>query len=79
MPASDEADATTLRTLTVKGMMCAHCEGRVKAALEALPEVTSATVSHTTGTAQVTLSQPCPDSHLSEAVTAAGYRVTRIR
>ena len=79
LPASDGADATILRTLTVKGMMCAHCEGRVKAALEALPEVTSATVSHTTGTAQVTLSQPCPDSRLTEAVTAAGYRVTRIR
>ena len=79
MPASDEADTTILRTLTVKGMMCAHCEGRVKAALEALPEVTSATVSHTAGTAQVTLSHPCPDSRLTEAVTAAGYRVTRIR
>ena len=79
LPASDGADTTILRTLTVKGMMCAHCEGRVRAALEALPEVTSAVVSHTTGTAQVTLSQPCPDSHLSEAVTAAGYRVTRIR
>ena len=51
----------------------------LKAALEALPEVTSATVSHTAGTAQVTLSHPCPDSRLTEAVTAAGYRVTRIR
>ena len=73
------AGAPLCRTLTVKGMMCGHCEAHVKAALEALPGVISATADHTTGTAAVILSRPCPDKELTKAVKAAGYQVTHIR
>lgn len=62
-------------TLKIGGMMCGHCEKRVRDALEALPEVTSAEVSHTAGTAVVTLASPVAPKQLKKAVRAAGYRV----
>ena len=62
-------------TLKIGGMMCGHCEKRVRDALEALPEVTSAEVSHTAGTAVVTLAAPVAPKQLKKAVRAAGYRV----
>ncbi len=56
-------------------MMCGHCEAHVKAALEAVDGVISAEVSHTSGTATVTLSADVPDSKLAAAVKEAGYKM----
>nr|WP_316620789.1 heavy metal translocating P-type ATPase [uncultured Ruminococcus sp.] len=61
--------------LKIEGMMCPHCEARVKNALEALPEVDSALVSHESGTAEVTLNAGIPHEALAAAVTAQGYEV----
>ena len=63
------------KTLKIKGMMCIHCSGRVKAALEALGEVETAEVSHEQGTAVVTLRAPVSDEVLVKTVEAQGYRV----
>ena len=64
------------KTMTIEGMMCGHCSGRVKAVLEALDGVATADVSHETGTAVVTLSVPIEDAVLKAAVEAQGYTVT---
>ena len=61
------------RILTVRGMMCAHCEARVRAALEAVPGVASATADHARGRAVVRLSAPVDDATLAAAVEKAGY------
>ena len=66
------------KTIQIEGMMCAHCEATVKKALEALPEVTEAEVSHTAGTAVVTLSTPVDDAVLKSTVEAKDYKVTGI-
>ena len=66
------------KTIQIEGMMCSHCEATVKKALEALPEVTGAEVSHTAGTAVVTLSAPVDDAVLKAAVEAKDYTVTGI-
>ena len=66
------------KTISIEGMMCTHCEETVKKALEALPEVTEAAVSHTAGTAIVTLSAPVDDAVLKAAVEAKDYTVTGI-
>ena len=66
------------KTMHIEGMMCPHCEARVKKTLEALPEVTSAEVSHTAGTAIVTLSAPIADEVLKQAIEAQDYPVTSI-
>lgn len=62
------------KTVKIKGMMCPHCEGRVKAALEALDAVDHAEVSHDTGTAVVTLRATVEDAALIKAVVDAGYQ-----
>lgn len=67
------------KTLTIEGMMCTHCEGRVKKALEALENVTQAQVSHEKGTAVVTLSADVPNDTLKQAVEAQDYPVTKIQ
>ena len=67
------------KTLKVEGMMCGHCEARVKKALEALPEVTEAVVSHETGTAIVTLNADVSDDVLKKAVEDQDYPVTDIQ
>ena len=67
------------KTLTIEGMMCTHCEARVKKALEALENVTQAQVSHEKGTAIVTLSADVPNDTLKQAVEAQDYPVTRIQ
>ena len=67
------------KTLTIEGMMCTHCEARVKKALEALENVTQAQVSHEKGTAVVTLSADVPDDTLKQAVEAQDYPVTKIQ
>lgn len=67
------------KTLTIEGMMCSHCEARVKKALEALPEVEQAAVSHEAGTAVVTLKSQISDEALKKAVEGQDYTVTGIR
>ena len=67
------------KTLNVEGMMCGHCEARVKKALEALPEVDEAVVSHEAGTAIVTLNAEVADDVLKNAVEAQDYKVTGIQ
>ena len=67
------------KTMTIEGMMCGHCSARVKKALEALPAVESAEVSHEAGTAVVTLMEAVDDSVLKNAVEAEDYKVTGIR
>ena len=66
---------TMKKTLKIEGMMCGHCEARVKQCLEALPEVEAASVSHESGSAEVTLRAEISDSALKAAVEAQGYRV----
>ncbi len=71
-------DETMQKTMKIEGMMCAHCEARVKKALEGLPEVDSAEVSHEAGTAVVTLSAAVEDAALRQAVEAQDYQVVSI-
>ena len=66
------------KTLEIKGMMCPHCEAAVKKALEAIPEVVDAEVSHTAGTAVVTLQSPVDDAALKKAVEDKDYKVLGI-
>ena len=66
------------KTLTIEGMMCNHCENTVKKALEALEGVSAAEVSHSAGTAVVTLSGKVADDALKSAVEAKDYKVLRI-
>ena len=67
------------KALKVEGMMCGHCEARVKKALEALPEVDEAVVSHEAGTAIVTLNAEVADDVLKKAVEDQDYSVTGIQ
>ena len=76
---TNKEDLTMKKTLNVEGMMCGHCEARVKKALEAVPGVTEAAVSHETGTAVVTLSEDVADDVLKQAVEAQDYKVTGIQ
>jgi len=71
-------DQTMTKTLKVEGMMCGHCEARVKKALEAIPGVQSAVADHTAGTAVVTLAAPVEDETLRAAVEAQDYKVLGI-
>ena len=66
------------KTLHIEGMMCPHCEMRVKQALEAVPGVSEATASHEKGTAVVTLSAQVDSDALRAAVEAQDYKVTAI-
>ena len=74
-----EEVATMEKTMNIEGMMCGHCEARVKKALEALPEVSAANVSHESGTAVVTLSAELADEALKKAVEDQDYKVLGIR
>ena len=65
-------------TLKIEGMMCPHCEGRVKKTLEAVSGVRSATVSYEKGTAVVSLEKPTEESILRCAVEAQGYKVLSV-
>ena len=69
---------TMKKTMKIEGMMCGHCEAAVKRALEAIPQVESAEVSHVRGTAVVTLREPVADDVLRAAVEAKDYRVTSV-
>lgn len=66
------------KTMEIKGMMCGHCEARVKKCLEALSEVDEAVVSHEAGTAIVKLNAQVADEVLKNTVEAQDYEVTAI-
>jgi Cu2+-exporting ATPase len=72
---TSKEENTMIKTLKVEGMMCPHCEARVKKALEAVPGVASAAADHTAGTAVVTLTAPVEDEALRAAVEAQDYNV----
>lgn len=67
------------KTMEIKGMMCGHCESRVKKCLEALDKVSAAEVSHEKGTAVVTLSGEIDDELLKKAVEEQDYQVISIK
>ncbi len=68
-----------IKTMTIEGMMCGHCEARVKKCLEALEQVTEAVVSHEAGTAVLTLSGDVSEDVLKETVEAQDYKVISIQ
>ena len=72
-------EKTMEKTMKIEGMMCGHCEARVKKVLEALPQVTEAAVSHEAGTAVVTLSAEVGDDVLKKAVEDQDYKVISIQ
>ena len=74
-------EGTTGSTVTVKikGMMCEHCENHVRTALEALPEVSEAVVSHKEGTAILTMAGSLNEKKIKKAVDEAGYKVLSIK
>ena len=74
----EKENETMEKTMKIDGMMCGHCEARVKKTLEALEGVTEAVVSHEAGTAVVTLSAEVADDVLKKAVEEQDYRVTGI-
>lgn len=67
------------KSMKIEGMMCPHCEARVKKTLEEIAEVASAEVSHENDTAVVTLNAPLADEVLKNAIEAQGYKVIEIR
>jgi Cu2+-exporting ATPase len=67
------------KTLKIEGMMCPHCEARVKNLLEALPEVTEAAVSHKKGTAVVKLTAEVSNEALAKVITDNGYKVIEVK
>ena len=71
-------DTVMEKTLKIEGMMCGHCEARVKKALESLPEVEKAVVSHTDGTAVVTLNSDLSGNVLKAAVEDQDYKVISV-
>ena len=73
-----EKDKNMTRTMKIEGMMCGHCEARVKKVLEALPEVSEAVVSHEAGTAVVTLSAELGNDVLKKAVEDQDYTVLSV-
>jgi Cu2+-exporting ATPase len=75
---TESEDFTMTKTIKIEGMMCGHCEARVKKVLEELPEVKEALVSHESGTAEVTLEAEVADEILKNAVEAQDYKVTSI-
>lgn len=75
---SKEKKAMT-KTMKIEGMMCGHCEARVKKTLEAIPEVETAEVSHENDSAVVTLNAPLADEVLKNAVEAQDYKVIEIK
>ena len=74
-----EEETTMTKTMKIEGMMCGHCEARVKKVLEALPEVDAAEVSHEAGTAVVTLNAEVSDDVLKKTVEDQDYKVLDIR
>ena len=76
---NESEEKSMTKTMNIEGMMCCHCEARVKKALEALDAVSEAAVSHESGTAVVTLSSDISDEKLKETVEAEDYKVISIQ
>lgn len=76
---NESEEKSMTKTMNIEGMMCGHCEARVKKALEALDAVSEAAVSHESGIAVVTLSSDISDEKLKETVEAEDYKVTSIQ
>lgn len=74
----EKGEKKMTKTMKIEGMMCGHCEARVKKVLEALPQVSSAEVSHEKGTAIVNLSEELTDEALKQVVEAQDYKVISI-
>ena len=75
----EKETGTMNKTVYIEGMMCGHCEARVKKAFEALPQVTEAEVSHEKKQAVLTLSGELSDKEIKNTVKEAGYKVTSIK
>lgn len=75
---SKKEDKTMKKIMHIEGMMCGHCEAAVKKALEALPQVDEAVVSHETGTAELTLNAEIADDVLEKTVEDKDYTVTSV-
>ncbi len=78
-PAPKKASIAFTKTITIEGMMCEHCEGYVREALEALPQIVSAKASHKTGIAVAELTGEIPDDDIIKAIEAEGYKVISIK
>ena len=76
---NESEEKTMTKTMKIEGMMCGHCEARVKKALESLDAVSEAVVSHENGTAVVTLTSDVSDETLKETVEAQDYKVTSVQ
>ena len=74
-----DVDAEEIKCIFIKGMMCSHCEGRVRDALLDIDGVVNAQVSHIEGTADIKLSKRVSDDLIKEAVKKAGYKVRKIK
>lgn len=77
--AGEAGTTEIIKTIKIKGMMCEKCEHHVKTALEAIPQVTSASASHTDGAATAILSGEVPDKQLKKAIENSGYKVISIK
>ena len=75
---SKKEDKTMKKIMHIEGMMCGHCEAAVKKALEALPQVDEAVVSHEAGTAELTLNAEIADDVLKKTVEDKDYTVTSV-
>ena len=75
---SNREDLKMTKTMKINGMMCGHCEARVKKTLEALEQVTEAVVSHETGTAVVTLNAEIANDELKKVIEEQGYEVVSV-
>ena len=73
-----QEEKTMKKTMKIEGMMCGHCEAAVKKALEALPQVDEAVVSHEAGTAELTLNAEITDDVLKKTVEDKDYTVTSV-
>ena len=77
--APEKPDIALSKTITIDGMMCEHCEGYVKEALEALPQIVSAKANHKTGIAIAELTADVSDEDIIKAIEAEGYKVISIK
>ena len=74
----EKGDEVMEKTMKIEGMMCGHCEARVKKTLEALPQVAEAIVSHAEGTAVVKLSESIDNQELKKVIEDQDYKVLEI-
>ena len=75
---ADKEETTMTKTVKIEGMMCEHCEMHIKKALESIDGITSATASHTAGTAVIKETKDVPASEIAKAVEDAGYKFVAV-